>query len=115
LVPTIVLVGYTNVGKSTLFNRLTAAKVFVADKLFATLDSTLRRVNLSGFNTVVLADTVGFIRDLPHELIKAFHATLEEAKEADLLLHVVDASDPKKNEKIAIVNDVFAYSGEIDR
>lgn len=109
--PTIALVGYTNAGKSTLFNMLAAAKVYVADKLFATLDPTLRRINLPGFGTVIIADTVGFIRDLPHELIKAFHATLEETREADLLLHIIDASDPQKNEKIEVVNKTLDEIG----
>ena len=108
---TIALVGYTNAGKSTLFNLLTTAKVYVANKLFATLDPTLRRIDLPGFGAAVIVDTVGFIRDLPHELIEAFHATLEETREADLLLHVVDASDPQKNAKIEIVNKTLA---EID-
>ncbi|CAL7959706.1 ribosome rescue factor HflX [Gammaproteobacteria bacterium] len=109
--PTIALVGYTNAGKSTLFNLLTSEKVYVADKLFATLDPTLRRIQLPGFGAVIIADTVGFIRDLPHELIKAFHATLEETREADLLLHVIDASDPRKNEKIEVVNKVLKEIG----
>ena len=109
--PTIGLVGYTNAGKSTLFNLLTSAKVYVADKMFATLDPTLRRIQLPNFGTVVLADTVGFIRDLPHELIEAFHATLEETKESDLLLHVIDASDPQKNKKIEVVNQTLEEIG----
>lgn len=111
LLPTIALVGYTNAGKSTLFNLLAAEKVNVANKLFATLDPTLRRVNFPGFGAVIIADTVGFIRDLPHELIKAFHATLEETVEADLLLHVIDASDPQKNEKIVVVNKTLEEIG----
>ena len=90
--PTIAFVGYTNAGKSTLFNRLTKSSVYVADQLFATLDPTLRRLHLKGFGDVVLADTVGFIRYLPHDLVEAFRATLEEVNQADLLLHVVDAS-----------------------
>ena len=89
-VPTVALVGYTNAGKSTLFNRLTDASVYAEDQLFATLDPTLRRLSLPVLGEVVLADTVGFIRDLPHDLIAAFHATLEEVCEADLLLHVID-------------------------
>ena len=109
--PTIALVGYTNAGKSTLFNLLTSEKVYVADKLFATLDPTLRRIQLPGFGAVIVADTVGFIRDLPHELIKAFHATLEETREADLLLHLIDANDPRKNEKIEVVNKVLEEIG----
>lgn len=111
LLPTIVLVGYTNAGKSTLFNLLTSEKIYVADKLFATLDPTLRRIQLPGFGAVIIADTVGFIRDLPHELIEAFHATLEETREADLLLHLVDANDPRKNEKIEIVNHTLEEIG----
>lgn len=111
LVPTIALVGYTNAGKSTLFNLLTSEKIYVADKLFATLDPTLRRIDLPGFGAVIIADTVGFIRDLPHELIKAFHATLEEVREADLLLHVIDASDPRRDEKIEVVNKTLEEIG----
>ncbi len=92
-VPLIALVGYTNAGKSTLFNRLTGAQVYVANQLFATLDPTLRHVDLPHFGEVIFADTVGFIRDLPHSLVDAFRATLEEILEADLLLHVMDASN----------------------
>ncbi|MBF0426595.1 MAG: GTPase HflX [Magnetococcales bacterium] len=91
----VALVGYTNAGKSTLFNRLTAANVDAADKLFATLDPTMRGVALPGGGQVILCDTVGFIRDLPHQLVAAFRATLEEVVRADLLLHVVDLSDPE--------------------
>ncbi len=111
LVPTIALVGYTNAGKSTLFNSLTSEKIYVADKLFATLDPTLRRIDLLGFGAVIIADTVGFIRDLPHELIKAFHATLEEVRGADLLLHVIDASDPRRDEKVEVVNKTLEEIG----
>src|SRR6266481_4218165 len=93
-VPTVALVGYTNAGKSTLFNALTGSATYVADQLFATLDPTVRQVKLAGVGEVVLADTVGFVRALPHELVAAFRSTLQEAREADLLLHVVDASDP---------------------
>jgi GTP-binding protein HflX len=110
-VPTVALVGYTNAGKSTLFNRLTGSDTYVADQLFATLDPTVRRVKLAGVGEVVLADTVGFVRQLPHELIAAFRSTLQEARDADLLLHVVDASDPLRNERIAQVREVLAGIG----
>jgi GTP-binding protein HflX len=110
-VPTVALVGYTNAGKSTLFNRLTGSDTYVADQLFATLDPTVRRVKLSGVGEVVLADTVGFVRQLPHELIAAFRSTLQEARDADLLLHVVDASDPLRTERIAQVREVLAGIG----
>ena len=110
-VPTVALVGYTNAGKSTLFNSLTGSATYVADQLFATLDPTVRRVELSGIGEVVLADTVGFVRALPHELIAAFRSTLQEARDADLLLHVVDASDPLRNERIAQVREVLGGIG----
>jgi GTP-binding protein HflX len=97
-VPTIALVGYTNAGKSTLFNALTEASVYAADKLFATLDPTLRKLQLSAQREVILADTVGFIRHLPHDLVAAFRATLVETREADLILHVVDCSDDSRQE-----------------
>ncbi len=90
--PTVLLVGYTNAGKSTLFNRLSGAAVYTDDRLFATLDPTLRRITVPGLGTALLGDTVGFIRDLPHELVAAFRATLEEVREASLLLHVIDAA-----------------------
>ncbi len=106
-IPTVVLVGYTNAGKSTLFNRLTGADVLVADQLFATLDSTLRRMALPSIGPVVLADTVGFIRHLPHDLVAAFRSTLEEVSEADLLLHVVDVGDTRKQETMREVQDVL--------
>jgi GTP-binding protein HflX len=110
-IPTISLVGYTNAGKSTLFNRLTESDVYVADQLFATLDPTLRRVDIESIGTVVLADTVGFIRHLPHQLVKAFRATLEETLEADLLLHVVDTVSADRDIQITAVNEVLAEIG----
>jgi len=110
-VPTVALVGYTNAGKSTLFNALTGAATYVADQLFATLDPTVRRVELPLIGEVVLADTVGFVRELPHELIAAFHSTLQEARDADLLLHVVDAHDPKCDERIHQVRGVLRGIG----
>ncbi|EKE01103.1 MAG: hypothetical protein ACD_21C00213G0002 [uncultured bacterium] len=113
-VPTIALVGYTNAGKSTLFNQLTGADVYIADRLFATLDPTLRRVSLPKDGTIILADTVGFIRHLPHDLVDAFRATLEEVCEADLLLHVVDASDENKQANIAQVQAVLTSIGAAD-
>ncbi len=113
--PRVALVGYTNAGKSTLFNALTESKVFVADQLFATLDPTVRRVEGLDCGALVLADTVGFVRDLPHELVAAFRSTLSEARDADLLLHVVDASDPLREERIEQVNTVLEEidAGEI--
>lgn len=108
---TVSVVGYTNAGKSTLFNQLTGAEVYAADRLFATLDPTLRRLELPGAPAVILADTVGFVRDLPHSLVAAFRATLEETVEADLLLHVVDAQDEAHLQRIEQVNAVLA---EID-
>ncbi len=110
-VPTVSLVGYTNAGKSTLFNALSGADAYVADQLFATLDPTLRRVEITGVGPVVLADTVGFIRHLPHDLVAAFRATLEETRQADLLLHVVDAQDEEKHAHIEQVNAVLAEIG----
>ncbi len=110
-VPTVALVGYTNAGKSTLFNALTGAETYVADQLFATLDPTVRRVQLPGIGEVVLADTVGFVRALPHELVAAFRSTLLEARDADLLLHVVDASDPLRDERIEQVREVLQGIG----
>jgi GTP-binding protein HflX len=110
-VRTVALVGYTNAGKSTLFNRLTGARVEAVDQLFATLDTTLRRIYLPGAGAVVLSDTVGFIRDLPHDLVAAFRATLAEATEADLLLHVIDASAPDRDDQVAAVEAVLAEIG----
>jgi GTP-binding protein HflX len=111
--PRVALVGYTNAGKSTLFNALTGADAYAADQLFATLDPTVRRIELPG-GGVVLADTVGFVRDLPHELVAAFRSTLSEAREADLLLHVVDAADPLREERIAQVDEVLREIGAGD-
>lgn len=110
-VPTISLVGYTNAGKSTLFNRLAHDSVYAANQLFATLDPTLRRVKWTGVGNVVLADTVGFVRHLPHELVESFHATLQETLEADLLLHVIDSSSPDMHEQIDAVNAVLDEIG----
>jgi len=110
-VPTVALVGYTNAGKSTLFNRLASAEVYAADQLFATLDPTVRRLRLAPGLEVALADTVGFVRDLPHELVAAFRSTLQEAREADLLLHVIDAADPERDERVAQVNEVLESIG----
>ncbi len=106
-VATISLVGYTNAGKSTLFNRLTCAEVYAADQLFATLDPTLRRLELPDSSSAVLADTVGFIRHLPHDLVAAFRSTLQESRDAQLQLHIIDASDPERHEKSAQVNMVL--------
>ncbi len=106
-VPTVALVGYTNAGKSTLFNALTSAGVYVKDQLFATLDPTVRRLELPDGAEVVVADTVGFVRDLPHELIAAFRSTLQEAREADLILHLIDASDPNRWARVRQVNSVL--------
>ncbi|GAA5505203.1 GTPase HflX [Novipirellula caenicola] len=105
--PTVSLVGYTNAGKSTLMNALTAANVHAADKLFATLDTRTRRWQLPGWGTVLLSDTVGFIRDLPHSLVASFKSTLEETRQADLLLHVADASSPTVFEQISAVYRVL--------
>lgn len=106
-IPTVSLVGYTNAGKSTLFNILTESKVYAADQLFATLDPTLRRVELPDSHPIVLADTVGFIRHLPHDLVEAFRSTLQETEEADLLMHVVDASSEERQVNMEQVNLVL--------
>lgn len=106
-IPTVAIVGYTNAGKSTLFNTLTGSSVFVANQLFATLDPTLRRIDFPEMGPIILADTVGFIRHLPHDLIEAFKATLEEVSEADLLLHIVDAFESERHEHIREVNSVL--------
>jgi len=106
-IPSVSLVGYTNAGKSTLFNAITGAKTYVANQLFATLDPTLRLCSLENGSDVVLADTVGFIRHLPHELVAAFRSTLQEASEADLLLHVIDANADDRDETITQVNEVL--------
>ncbi|MEQ4618596.1 MAG: GTPase HflX [Corticimicrobacter sp.] len=108
------LVGYTNAGKSTLFNALTRAGAYAADQLFATLDTTTRRIWIEGAGAVVVSDTVGFIRDLPHALIAAFRATLEETVQADLLLHVIDAANPQRDEQIMEVDKVLEEIGAAD-
>jgi GTP-binding protein HflX len=112
--PSISLVGYTNAGKSTLLNRLTAADVLVENKLFSTLDTTVRRCSFPGGREVLLSDTVGFVRKLPHELVRAFHSTLEESAEADLLLHVVDASAADPIGQVAVVRQVLTEVGAVD-
>lgn len=111
LLPAVSLVGYTNAGKSTLFNTLTNADVYVADQLFATLDPTLRRIELGNGQSAILADTVGFIRQLPHDLVAAFRSTLQETREADLLLHIVDAASEQRDENIVQVNEVLKEIG----
>lgn len=111
----VALVGYTNAGKSTLLNRLTAADVYIEDQLFATLDPTSRVLELPSGKEVVLTDTVGFIQNLPHDLVAAFRATLEEANEADLILHVVDASSPMRDEQMAVVQSILQDLGAADK
>jgi GTP-binding protein HflX len=113
-VPAIALVGYTNAGKSTLFHALTGAEAYVADQLFATLDPTVRRLALPGGGRIVIADTVGFIRELPHELVAAFQSTLQEARSAHLLVHVIDAADARRDEYMGQVDAVLAEIGAGD-
>ncbi len=112
--PTVSLVGYTNAGKSTLFNALTQSEVYAADQLFATLDPTLRRLSIPDMGDIVLADTVGFIRHLPHKLVQAFKATLQETAEADLLLHVIDSADENRIENKEQVESVLEEIGSLD-
>jgi len=112
-VPTVALVGYTNAGKSTLFNRLTESEVYVQDQLFATLDPTLRKLDMDG-QSLILADTVGFIRHLPHDLVESFRSTLQETEQAHLLLHVVDASDDARSDNIEAVDRVLKEIGAAD-
>ncbi|MBB3331208.1 GTP-binding protein HflX [Halomonas campaniensis] len=113
-IPSVSLVGYTNAGKSTLFNALTESRVYAADQLFATLDPTLRRLEVEDVGPVVLADTVGFIRHLPHKLVEAFRATLQEAAEATLLVHVIDAADPDRELNVAQVEAVLDEIGALE-
>lgn len=113
-VPTVSLVGYTNAGKSSLFNRLSRDNIYVADQLFATLDSTLRRIQVPAFGPAILADTVGFIRNLPHQLVDAFRATLEETVQASLLLHVVDCHNVERERFIEDVEAVLVEIGAAD-
>ena len=110
-IPVVSLVGYTNAGKSTLFNYVTGAKIKTADQLFATLDPTLRRVKIENNNDIILTDTVGFIRDLPHELIESFKATLDEIREADLLIHIIDVEQDGRQSRIDEVNEVIEMIG----
>ncbi len=110
-IPTVALVGYTNAGKSTLFNALTSGQAYAADQLFATLDPTLRKLELGERQRVILADTVGFVRHLPHDLVAAFRATLAETREADLILHVVDSADDDRQAKIEAVGEVLDEVG----
>jgi GTP-binding protein HflX len=112
--PVVSLVGYTNAGKSTMFNLVTDAGVLVEDRLFATLDSTIRRVEMDGGTPLLISDTVGFVRNLPHQLIEAFRSTLEEVNQADLLLHIIDAADPDPDRQIAAVHSVLREIGAAD-
>ena len=112
--PTVSLAGYTNAGKSTLFNALTEADVYAANQLFATLDPTMRRITLPDTGVTVLADTVGFVRHLPHQLVEAFRSTLEEVARADLLLHVIDAASDERIEQIYQVEEVLTEIGAAD-
>ena len=112
--PVAAIVGYTNAGKSTLFNRLTEADVLVEDRLFATLGSTVRRLDLPDGHRALMSDTVGFVRRLPHELVEAFRSTLDEAADADLLVHIVDASDPDPDGQISAVREVLTEIGAAD-
>ena len=113
-IPVVALVGYTNAGKTTLFNRLSGARLEARDQLFATLDPTIRRVELNPGEEILIVDTVGFVRDLPHELIAAFRATLTETRDASLLLHVIDASDPHHEDRVRQVQEVLAQIGASD-
>ncbi len=113
-IPTLSLIGYTNAGKSSLFNALTESHAYAADQLFATLDPTLRKLQVDEHLSVIMADTVGFIRHLPHDLVAAFRATLQETREADLILHVIDCVDENRQEKIDAVNQVLAEVGAED-
>jgi len=112
--PLVALVGYTNAGKTSLFNKLSESHAYAANQLFATLDPLLRRVPVPGIGTVVMADTVGFVSHLPHELVEAFKATLGEVRDADVLIHVIDASNPERDEHIAVVNQVLEEIGAGD-
>ena len=109
--PVVSLVGYTNAGKSTMFNRLTNAGVLVEDRLFATLDSTIRRVDIDNGSPILISDTVGFVRNLPHQLVEAFRSTLDEVSQADLLLHIVDGADPNPDRQISAVRGVLGEIG----